>query len=93
MTFEKKAHLVAGGNRIDYSMHHTSYSTVRSASTRLFLAIAAANNLKARIGDIKNACIWAPCGEKMWSTLGPELDENEGVKMLIDAAAHGLKSS
>ena len=66
---------------------------VRLASTCLSLVIAAANNLKVRIGDMENARVWAPCGEKTWSAAGPELGEKEGTKTLIDAATRGLKAS
>ena len=55
--------------------------------------IAAANNLKIRIGNIENTYIWAPCGEKVWSIAGPEFGEYAGMKIIIDAAVYGLRTS
>ena len=56
---------------------------VKSSSTRLLLLIATANNLKVERGNVENACLNAPYGEKSWTIAGPEFGDKAGMKVLI----------
>ena len=88
-----KCRLVAGGNRLDASGYNTSSSMVKNSSVKLLLLIAAANDLKVEGGDVENVCLNAKCREKVWIIAGPEFDDKSGMKILIQKALCGLKTS
>ncbi len=77
-------------------------SNMKGISARLLLLTADANGYDVRIGDIKNAYLYAPTAEKVWTICGPELSRViiDGVecymsdrRALIVKDLYGLKSS
>ena len=60
----KKCRLVAGGNKLDASMHNTSSPKVKNSSIKLLLLIDTANMLQVEEGDVENACLNTLFGEK-----------------------------
>ena len=86
----KKAHLIVGENLLDILMYCTTSSMARAASIKLLILITVANNLQIRVGDIKNAYIQAPCGEKVWSKAGSEFRKYERMKILIEKSLYSL---
>jgi hypothetical protein len=75
---------------------------MKGVSARLLMLIADANGCDVRVGNIKNAYLYAPTAEKVWTICGPEfvrviIDGVEydmsGRKALIVKALYGLKSS
>jgi len=55
--------------------------------------MAALNNLDVMSADIKGAHLNAPCGEKIFTRLGPESGQMQGRLAIIEKALYGLKSS
>jgi hypothetical protein len=56
-------------------------------------AIAGLNDLDACAADMSNACLCAPCREKIWTVAGPEFGSDSGCVFLVVRAPCGLKSS
>ena len=79
----KKCRLVAGGNRLDTSIHNTSSSMFKNSSIRLLLLVATARRLQVAGGSLENAYLNALCGEKVWTVSGTEFGEKEGINILI----------
>jgi len=61
---------------------------VRTASL-----LAALNDLDVMSADVKGAYLNAPCGEKIFTCLGPESGQMQGRLATIEEALCGLKSS
>ena len=61
----------------------TYSSVVSRESIRIGFLIAALNGLDVLAADIGNACINAPCKEKIWTIAGPEFGSDQGQVMLI----------
>ena len=60
---------------------------------RLFaVALAALNDLNAKVGDVLNGYITAPITEKVWTVLGPEFSIDASKSTIIVHALYGLKS-
>ena len=94
MDFTRKARLVAGGHTTDPPATSTYASVVSRESVRIALMLAALNGLDILAGDIQNAYLTAPPGEKIWVRCGPEFgSEDKGKRALVCRALYGLKSS
>ena len=92
--FQRKARLVAGGHMTEVSSKTLTYASVVSReSVRIALTLAALNDLEVKTGDIENAYLTAPIGEKIWCTLGPEFGGDAGKRAIIVRALYGLKSA
>ena len=92
----RKARLVAGGHRHRDVPSYATYSSVVSRDTvRIMLLIASLNNLKVLAGDVGNAYLNAPCKEKVYVKVGPELfgPENAGKYAYIVRSLYGLRLS
>ena len=92
----RKTRLVAGGHRAPHVPAHTTYSTVASReSVRVLFLLAALNEVSIQTADIGNAYLNAPCREKVYVIVGPELfgPANEGKRAIIVRALYGLKSA
>ena len=63
--FRRKARFVADGHKTDISSSVT-YSTVTARdSVHICPTLGALNDLDVLAGDIENACLTAPCREKV----------------------------
>ena len=92
-TFARKVRLVTGGHTTDPPKAASHASAVARDMVRIALTLAALNNLEIKTLDVKNACMSAPCTEKMWTKLGPEFGTDAGKPAMTVRALHGLKSS
>ena len=91
--FQRKARYFADGHKT-ITPPSVTYSTVVSHnSVQICLIIAAMNNLEFLSGGIENACLLAPCREKVWLRAGPKFGHLEGKVMIVKKALYGLKSS
>ncbi len=54
-----------------FNINYHSSNTKGISATWLML-IADANGYEVHVGDIKNAYLYAPTAEKIWTTCGPE---------------------
>ena len=71
-----------------------TYSSVASRdSVRIFLLIAALNDIDLLSADVQNAFLTAPVLEKVWLTAGPEFGPEQGKNMIVVRALYGLKSA
>ncbi|KAI2491971.1 Reverse transcriptase (RNA-dependent DNA polymerase) [Fragilaria crotonensis] len=92
--FQQKARLVAVGHMTESPPAFVTYASVVSReSVRIALTLAALNDLEVKTGDIENACLTAPVGEKIWCRLGPEFGRDAGKMAIIVRALYGLKSA
>ena len=91
--FRRKARMVAGGHKTVTPAALTYSSVVSRDSVRIAFTIAALNDLQVRTCDIQNACLTAPCREKIAIVAGPEFGSEAGQIMLVVRALYGLKSS
>jgi len=91
----RKARLVAGGHMTEAPAVMTYASVVSRDTVRIALTIAALNDLEVKTSDIQNAFLTAPCEERIWTTMDPDLfgAEYKGRKALIVRALYGLKSA
>ena len=64
--FRRKARFVAGGHTTETPETLTYASVVSRESARIALTLAALNDLEVKTGDIMNAYLTAPVGEKIW---------------------------
>ena len=62
-------------------------------TVRIALTLAALNDLDVQCGDVLNAYVTAPVGEKIWTKLGPEFGADQGKIAIVVRALYGLKSS
>jgi hypothetical protein len=94
--------MIAGGHKVDAFAINCHSSNMNGISASLLMLIADANGYDVCIGNIKNAYLYAPTAEKVWTICGPEfarviIDGVEcnmsGRRTLILKALHGLKSS
>ena len=70
------------------------YASIVSRETvRMALVIATLNNLQVELDDIFTIYLQAPVTEKVWTTLGLELDKVAGKTAVIVKALYGLKSA
>ena len=92
-SLQRKARLVAQGNKTEDPNVQTYASVVSRDTVRIALTIAALNELDAMQADIRNAYLNAPCDEKIWTVLGPEFGPLAGKRALIVRALYGLKSA
>jgi hypothetical protein len=91
--FRRKARLVVGGHMTKAPATLTYASVVSRETVRLALTVAALNDIDVWAADVLNAYITTPCHEKIWTTLGPEFESDQGRKALVVRALYGLKSS
>ena len=80
---QRKATYVTGGHMTDAPPVMTYASFVSRETVRIALTLAALNNLEVKTSDVQNAFLTAPCEEKIWTILGPELGKDQGRKALI----------
>jgi len=85
--------LVAGGHMTDAPITTTFASVVSRETVRIALTLAGLNDLQVKVLDIENAYITAPCTEKIWTILGPELGSDAGKSAIVVHALYGLKSA
>ena len=91
--FRRKARYVADGYKTS-TPNAVTYSSVTSRdSVRLFLLLAALNDIDIQSVDVQNAFLSAPVLEKVWLTAGPEFGPEQGKKMIVVRALYGLKSA
>ena len=93
MDFTPKARLVAGGHLTEAPTSITYSSVVSRDSVRLDFMLAALNGLDVMACDIGNACLNAPCQEKVWFLGGSEAGEDKGKVLVITRSQYRLKSS
>ena len=92
--FRRKARYVAGGHATVATPILSYDSVVSQESVRVYLMLAALNDLEVKKSDIQNAYLTAPCSEKIWTTLGSEFGPDlSGKKALIVRAVYGIKSA
>jgi hypothetical protein len=98
----RKARTIARGHEVDAFDINCHSSNMKGISARLLMLIADANGYDVRVGNIKNAYLYAPTAEKVWTICGPEFSRvmidgvecnMSGRKALIVKALYGLKSS
>ena len=92
----RKARLVAGGHKHKDVPEHLIYSSVASRdSVRIYLMLAALNDLEIKTVDIGSTYLNTKCKEKVHVKVGPELfgKKNEGKTAVIVRALYGLRSS
>ena len=91
--FVCKAQLVAGGHMTDATAVMTYASVVSWETVHIALTVVALNDLEVKTSDIQNAYLTAPCEEKIWTTLRPELGPDKGKRALIVRALYSLSSA
>ncbi len=84
---------MAGGHLTKAPATITYASVVSRETVRLALTFASLNDLKGKVGNIRNAYITAPVKEKVWTILGPEFGLDSGKSAIIVHALYGLKSA
>ena len=92
----RKARLVAGGHKHRDVPSYATYSSVVSRdSVRIMFLLAALNSLKVLAGDVGNAYLNAPCQEKVYVIVGPEIfgPEAAGKPAYIVRSLYGLRSA
>ena len=89
----QKARLVANGSTIDAKGLSTRATVVKGISVRLLDLIADAQGLKVLCGDIGNAFIQADTKERIYTRVGKEFGEYEGMVAIIIKALYGLTTS
>jgi len=93
MDFTRKARFVAGGHMTETPSSLTYSSVVSRESVKIAFLLAALNDLDVMACDIGNACLNAPCREKIWFVAGPECGKYSGMVCKLTRALYGLKSS
>ena len=93
MDFTRKARFVARGDLATVEPSVTCSSVVSRDSIRLAFLIAGLNDLEAMACDLTNACLSAPCREKVWFVGGKDTGEDCGKVCVVDRAVCGLRSS
>ena len=79
--FIRKARLIAGVHMTKASVAVTYASVVSRETVRIYLTIAALNDLQVKFGDILNAYITAPVMESIWNTLRPKFCDDQGYSI------------
>ena len=91
-SFTRKARFVANGNETDELPKLDSCASVVSRETvRIALLCAALNGLDVLSCDITDACLNAPCTEKLWTEAGAEFGSDKGSVVIMRKAVHGSK--
>lgn len=93
MDFARKCCLVAHGDKTETPSAMMHSSVVSRDSVRLAFLIAALNGVDVMTCDSQNACLNAPCQEKVWFVGGRETGDGFGKVCVVTRALHGLKSS
>jgi hypothetical protein len=91
--FRRKKRFVAGGHTTDTPHAMTYESVVSRESVRIALTLATLNYLDVKMADIENAYLMALITEKVWTVLGPEFGDDDGIRALVVRALYGLKSA
>jgi len=91
--FRRKARYVADGYKTSTPSAVTYSSVTSRDSVRLFLLLAALNDVDIQSADVQNAFLQAPVLEKVWLTAGPEFGPDQGKNMIVVRALYGLKSA
>ena len=77
----------------DAEGHNCFASTIRLEHVRLQVFLAALNKVEILSGDIGTAYLNARTKEKIWTTLGVEFGDKEGMNAEVVKALYGLKTS
>ena len=80
---EKEGKACGWGHMLDMPPTMTYASVVSWETVQAALTLAALNDLEVKTSDVKNAFLFAPCKEKMWTMLGPEFGPDEGKRAVI----------
>lgn len=91
--FRRKARYVADGYKTSTPSAVTYSSVTSRDSVRIFLLLAALNDVDIQSADVQNAFLSAPVLEKVWLTAGPEFGPEQGKNMIVVRALYGLKSA
>ena len=89
----QKARYVAGGHLTDVPASMTYSSVVSRDTVRIGFLVAALNDLGILAGDIQNAFLEAPVGEKIFFYAGEEWGADRDRIVKVVRALYGLKSS
>ena len=89
----RNARMVADGHITNTPLTITYASVISCETLIIDLTMAALHDLSVKTADITNAYIKAPCGEKVYTILGPEFVPYKGKLAVIFWALYGLKSS
>lgn len=89
----RKARYVAGGHLTNVPASMTYSSVVSRDTVRIGFFIAALNDLNILAGDIQNAFLEAPVGEKIFFYAGEEWGADKDRVIKVVRALYGLKSS
>ena len=91
ITLDRKARLVADGQRVEEQPKENTFSSVPSRDTiRIFFLLAALNGCDVMAADIQNAYLTAPLKEKYYIICGTEFGNNKGKKAIVVRALYGL---
>ena len=88
----RKLSMVDGGHMTNTPPTITYDSVMSYETVRITLTMAALYDPSVKTADIMNSYIKAPCGEKVYTTLGPEFGPNKRKLDVIDRSLYGLKS-
>ena len=91
--FRLKARYVAGGYTTSTPSTVTYSSVTSRDSVRLFLLLAALNDVGIQSVDVQNTFISALVLEKVWLVAGPEFGHEQGKNMIVTRVLYGLKSA
>ena len=86
--FKRKARFVAGGYTTETPATMTYASVVSIESVMIVLTLAALNDLEVKTGDIMNAYLTAPVGEKIWCICRTEFGVDAGKPAIITRALY-----
>ena len=92
-SLKRKARLCADGSRLPEPAFNTYASVVSRESVRLAFLIAALNNLNILTADLEGAYLNAKPKERLYTKLGPEWGEREGLYAIIVRATYGISGS
>ena len=91
--WQKESQIRGRRSCVDSSGISTRSTVVKGISSRLLDLIAHRDGLKTLCGNVSNAFITAPCGEKVYSEAGIEFGPRSQSLMIIKKALYGLASS
>ncbi|HSN67417.1 MAG TPA: reverse transcriptase domain-containing protein, partial [Fusibacter sp.] len=88
-TWERKIRWVADGHKLDTPKELTYSSVVSRDSVRIALTMAALHDLKVKSSDISGAFLCSKNRRKLYTVLGPEFGELQGMKALVTRSIYG----
>ena len=91
--FRHKVRYVADGYKTSTPNSVTYISVTSHDSVRLFLLLAAINEVDIQSADVQNTFLSAPILEKVWLNTGREFGPDQGRNMIVVKALYGLKTA